>query len=479
MARLRNIKSIFKICFVLAKYDALSFLSDLRISPIVTKVVTFVSYLFRLISLRVFFGPSFRAMDKGQRLALALTELGPTYIKLGQALSIRPDLLGENITSGLKQLQDRVPPFPFEQVKAIIERDFNKPLEDVFPEFERESGAAASIAQVHFAKDANGNEVAVKIVRPNIGAKFRQDSELFYYLAAKISKRLPKLKRLKLKEVVDEFVKTFKAEMDMRLEAAAASELKENLAKDKGVKVPHIYWQKTSRNILTLERIYGIRVDDLEEIRLRNIDINKMMKNVGATFFNQVFRDGFFHADMHPGNMLIDKEGRLVLLDFGIMGRLEGRLRVYLAEMMIGFLKRDYMKVAQIHFMAGFIPQDKSVAEFAQACRSIGEPIFGLPQNQISVANLLEQLFTITETFEMEVQTKLLMLQKTMMLGEGLGRKLNPEVNFWSLSAPLVASWAKKNLYFDAKIMRNIEDVKLLKEELKHILEMVKKKLQD
>jgi ubiquinone biosynthesis protein len=393
----------------------------------------------------------------GERLAAALTELGPSFIKLGQLLSTRADLLGDEITEDLTQLQDRLPPFPGAQARALIEAEFEQPLATLFAAFDDSAVAAASIAQVHFAITTDGAEVAVKVLRPGIARAMARDLDLFLWLAHLAERTQPHLRRLKPVEVVETLAQSVQLEMDLRFEAAAASELAENFAGDTGFRVPRIDWLRTGRTVLTTERIAGIRVDDRTALIAAGHDVDAVLRNAAGAFFKQVFRDGFFHADLHPGNMFVDEDGALAVVDFGIMGRLDRQTRYYLADMLIGFLTGDYRRVAEVHFDAGYVPRRRSIDAFTQACRSIGEPILGRPLNEISIARLLAQLFHVTEQFEMETQPQLLLLQKTMVLVEGVGRRLDPTVNIWSLARPLVEEWARDNRGPEAQLRQRVD----------------------
>lgn len=401
--------------------------------------------------------PELSGLRLGQRLALALTTLGPTFIKFGQALSTRADLLGEAVAADLSELQDRLPPFAFKEAAASISADFGKPLEDIFFTFAERPVAAASIAQVHFATTAEGREVAVKVLRPNVAEAFRRDIALLYWLADLGVRYAPKLQRLRPREVVATFEQTCQREMDFRFEAAAAQELAENFAGDTTFKVPAVDWQRTSEHVLTLERVSGLRVDDRTGVEAAGLNPVAVVKTAAEAFFKMVFRHGFFHADMHPGNLFVTTTGTIVAMDFGIMGRIDRDTQRTLGEMLLGFLTRDYKKVAEVHISAGFVPAHKSVDDFAQACRSIAEPILGKPIAEISLARLLGQLFQITETFEMQTQPQLLLLQKSMLVAEGVGRNLAPEMNMWELAKPMIEGWMGDQVSPEAQVMTMAE----------------------
>jgi len=390
-------------------------------------------------------------------LAAAFNELGPSFVKLGQLLSTRADLLGEEMAIDLASLQDRLPPFPGQVARALIETEFARPIDTLFASFDEVAVAAASIAQVHFARTTDGQEVAVKILRPGIAEAFTGDLNLFLWLAGLGERLQPALRRLKPVEVVQTLAEVVRIEMDLRMEAAAAAELAENFAGDPDFHVPHVDWLRTGRTVLTLERINGIRIDDRAALLAGGHRIEDLLAKAAAAFFNQVFRDGFFHADLHPGNMFVDPNGAIAVVDFGIMGRLDRATRFFLADMLIGFLSGDYRRVAEVHFAAGYVPPRRSVDAFTQACRSIGQPILGKPLQEISVARLLAQLFEITEQFEMETQPQLLLLQKTMVVIEGVGRRLDPEINIWALARPLIEGWMRDNRGPEARVRLGME----------------------
>jgi ubiquinone biosynthesis protein len=408
----RHVARLLVIARTLARHDALFPLRDAQIAPIVT-------LLARALAKKDRGGRT--APRAGQRLAAALDELGPSFIKLGQAISVRSDLLGEEVAEDLSALQDRLPPFGAAEARATVERQLGKPVATLFARFDDKPVAAASIAQVHYAETTADEPVAVKILRPGIEAAFERDVALLEWLAGLAERTRPALRRLKPREVVATFRETVRIEMDLRMEAAAASEFAESLADDPNVHIPKVDWLRTSRRVMTLERIEGIPVDERENLIAAGHDPDQIVARAAETFFVQVFRNGFFHADMHPGNLFVDRDGRLVMVDFGIMGRVDRKTRIYLAEMLVGFLQGDYRAVAEVHFRAGYIPRHKSLDVFMQACRSIGEPIMNKPLHEISLARLLAQLFQITEAFEMETQPQLLLLQKSMLLAE-IGR---------------------------------------------------------
>lgn len=443
---LRSLRHMARIVRVLAKHDALT--------PVRLLKMPLLSFAAAMISRK----PR-RKKSEGKRLAAAFEELGPTFIKLGQALSLRADLIGEETAQDLASLRNELPPFSGRTAREIVEKELEKSLAEVFSEFEETAVAAASIAQVHKAVTPDGRVVAVKILRPDIEKMFERDLELFFWIASRIERRNPAYKRFKPVEVVATFAETVRMEIDMRMEAAAASELAENFRGRKGFRVPEVDWSRTSGRILTSEWIEGVQIDNREALVSAGHDPDIILKNAADCFFRQIFEDGFFHADIHPGNIFIDAAGDLVPVDFGIMGRMDMDSRVYIAEIMAGFLNRDYKAVAKAHFRAGYVPAGKSVENFTQACRSVGEPIMGLPLNEISVARLLMQMFKVAKNFEMEVQPRLLLLQKTLMMAEGLGRILNPQLNMWKLAEPVIKEWVEKNMSLRARAKHGLAEV--------------------
>jgi len=392
----------------------------------------------------------------GERLAAALQELGPSFIKLGQSLATRSDLLGEAIARDLAMLQDSLPSFPAEEARATIEGELERPLIDLFRSFEDEPVAAASIAQVHLAVASDGREIAVKVLRPGIEQAIERDLDFFDWLAHLVERTQPHLRRYKPVEAVRLFASWTRREMDLRLEAAAAAELAQNCAEDEGFRVPAVDWHRTSKRVVTFERVVGMAVNNRDRLIEAGFEPDRILARAAAVFFNQVFRDGFFHGDMHPGNMRIDPHGNIVAMDFGIMGRLDEPTRRHLAQMLLGFLTSDYRRVADVFFDAGFLPENQDRLAFTQACRAIGEPILGLHLSEISFGRLLGQILSVAEEFEMETQPQLLLLQKTMVVAEGVGRYLNPDVNMWQLAQPMVEDWMRRNLSPQAEIQRTV-----------------------
>ncbi len=381
-------------------------------------------------------------------LSRAIDRLGPSYVKLGQFLSTRPDIVGGKVAIELERLQDRVAPMSRETAVAIIEASFGMKIESLFESF-GEPVAAASIAQVHRAQvktDEGPRPVAVKVLRAGIERRFARDlSDMFF--AARFAQSLtPEFRRLRLIQVVETLARSVRMEMDFRLEAAAASEFAENSRDDREVRAPAVDWNRTSREVMTMEWIDGIPLTDLDRLAQLGFDPRAMARTLIQTFLRTALRDGFFHADMHQGNFFVDDVGRIVAVDFGIMGRLGRKERRFLAEILYGFIRRDYLRVAEVHFEAGYVPRTYRVEDFAQAIRAIGEPIHSRTADQISMAKLLTLLFEITALFDMTTRIELVMLQKTMVVVEGVARKLDPQLNMWSTAEPIVGSWIAENL---------------------------------
>ncbi|MBF0157329.1 MAG: 2-polyprenylphenol 6-hydroxylase [Magnetococcales bacterium] len=379
------------------------------------------------------------------RVRKALEELGPTFIKFGQALSTRMDALPDDVGQELKKLQDEIPPFPFAVVEATIERELGGPVLRFFREFNPTPVASASIAQVHRAVTREGREVAVKVMRPGIEVTIGKDIRLLYSLADGIERFVPEWKRFRVRQVVDEFARTIRNEMNFPVEGARAQRFRSNFQNDPELHIPAVVWPLTSQRVLTMEWVTGVPIDDLSRLGPQ-VDVTRVSRNIITVFFKQVFRDGYFHADQHPGNIMVQPDGTITILDFGIIGRVDMQTRIWLARLLEGFIKRDYQLVAQVHLDAGYVPLDTNLEEFEEACRLIGEPIFGQPLKEISIARLLGQLFKVTERFDMAVQPQLLLLQKTMITLEGVGREINPNLNMWFLAEPLIREWMIDNL---------------------------------
>jgi ubiquinone biosynthesis protein len=380
------------------------------------------------------------ARPRGERLRLALESLGPIFVKFGQLLSVRPDLVPEDITTELSKLQDNVPPFPWEEVAATLDRAYGRQHTEVFKTFDQVPVASASVAQVHFATLPDGREVAVKILRPGIQDVIESDVGLLYAFASLVA-RTEIGRRLRPVEVVAEFEHTMGDELDLQREAANASQLRRNFIDGRLLIVPEVYWDWTSREVMVMQRIDGIPVNAVERLREANIDIKRLARDGVEIFFTQVFRDGFFHADMHPGNIFVARDGRYCGVDFGIMGALSEADKDYLALNFMAFFNRDYHRVAVAHLDAGWIPRGTRLDEFEGAIRSVCEPIFDKPLREIYFGKLLMRLFEVGRRFEMEVQPQLVMLQKTLLQVEGLGRQLDPDLDLRRTAQPILERW--------------------------------------
>ena len=462
----RNAGRLLRIAGVLARHDALFPLELLGMAPISRRLA-------RLVARRD------TGKRPGQRLAEAMEALGPSFIKLGQTLATRPDLLGEDVAADLSSLQDKIPPFASSEARETIETQLERPIAELFQSFEDKPVAAASIAQVHFAVTSEGDDVAVKVLRPGIEAAFKRDLDLFYWMAEWVERMRPSLRRLKPVAVVETFADSVALEMDLRMEAAAASELGQNFQGDATFRVPRVDWSRTAQRVLTTERVVGIPVDRRAELQAAGHDTRAILKNAAEVFFKQAFRDGFFHADQHPGNAFVDAQGSIVAVDFGIMGRVDKSTRHFLADMLLAFLQADYARVAEVHFRAGYVPAHKDKAAFTQAIRAIAEPILGLPLAEISLAKLLGLMFQVTERFEMETQPQLLLLQKTMLVTEGVGRTLDPTINMWELARPLVETWMRENRGPLARAKETAETVAHLAERAPTILKGIERAASD
>lgn len=426
----------------------------------------------------------------GERLSRALTLLGPAFVKFGQFLATRADLIGNTLSQDLSRLQDRLPPFPSDEAQRAVERSLGQPVSELFISFEAEPVSAASLAQVHFAtirrrhplpptdtaevdgsdwdapvaaekqeQDGDIVQVAVKILRPGIERVFLRDIDLMAWGAAVLERVVPLARRFRPVESVAIFRRLSEIEMDLRLEAAAASELADNFADDPGYRIPKIEWDYTAQRVLTMERVSGIRLDDRAALLAEGHDLRLILENAAEIFFKQVFRDGFFHGDQHPGNMWVDAEGRIVVVDFGIMGRLDRKMRYFLADMLLATLARDYRRLARVHVEAGFLPAGQPEELFAQALRAVCEPIFGRPLGEISFARLLGQILQITASFQMPVQPQLLLMQKNMLMAEGVSRKLDDSLNIWMLAEPLIVTWVAQHRSPQARLREASQDL--------------------
>ncbi|MEP9376068.1 2-polyprenylphenol 6-hydroxylase [Aquabacter sp. CN5-332] len=434
---LADLARLIRAGYVLAREGVLSLISPGAVPPAARPLLR----LGQLIARR-------DAGSRAARLSAALSRLGPSYVKLGQFLATRPDVVGATVARDLEVLQDRMPPFGQAIAEATVAEALDRPIVSAFAVF-GPAVAAASIAEVHKAQvvDADGTRtVAVKVLRPDITHRFTRDMASFRRVAAFTERNFPEARRLRLEAVVETLARSVSMEMDLRLEAAAYTELKENTKDDAEIYVPSVDWDRSGREVLTTEWIDGIKLSDRTALEAAGHDLKALARIVMQSFLRQAMRDGFFHADMHPGNLFVDSEGRLAVVDCGIMGRLGARERRFLAEILYGFITRNWRRTAQVHFEAGYVPMHHSVEDFSLAIRAIGEPIHSRSAEQISMAKLLSLLLEVTALFDMKTRPELLLLQKTMVVVEGVARSLDPQLNMWTTAAPVVEDWIARNL---------------------------------
>ncbi|XCE53077.1 2-polyprenylphenol 6-hydroxylase [Candidatus Liberibacter asiaticus] len=430
---------LFRIAWILIREGVIVSLPSDRLPPIIVFGKKIASLFVRR---------NIKKCQRSDRLARAMNRLGPSYVKMGQFLATRPDLIGKKLSEDLALLQDKMDFFPTNTARLSVASALKAPIEELYCEFD-DPIAAASIAQVHPAvvHDINGyRKVAVKIIRPGVRKRFFRDIQVMYLIARIQEKLLPSMRRLCFSAVVRALEQVTKMEMDLRLEAAAFSEMAENTVKDQGFRVPKIDWNRTERDVITMEWIDGVKISDTEKLRACGHDLERLSVTLVQSFLLHTLRDGFFHADLHPGNLFVDSKGYIVAVDMGISGRLSKRERRFLAEILYGFISRDYQRVADVHFEAGYVPRHHNRFSFAQAIRAIGEPIHGQSSDVISMGKLLTMLFEITELFDMMTRPELVMLQKTMVVVEGVARMLNPEFNMWVSSEPIVEEWIRDHL---------------------------------
>ncbi len=432
------------------------------------------AHLFRPIRFFRFLSP-FYWLQKGQRpnygirIRRTLEDLGPIYIKFGQILSTRRDLLPDEIAEELIKLQDDVPPFPAEQSRQIVEKALGGKVDDLFARFDPEPMASASIAQVHAARLHSGEEVIVKVVRPGIEKAIRKDVDLMYTLAGLAQKYSREARRLRPTEVVEEYEKTIFDELDLTREAANASQLRRNFLDSEMLYVPKVYWDYCHRNVMVMERIYGTPVDEVETLKAQGVSMAMLGERGVEIFFTQVFRDNFFHADMHPGNIFVEPNGRYISVDFGIMGTLTAEDQRYLAENLLAFFHRDYRRVAELHVESGWVPKGTRIEDFEAAIRTVSEPIWEKPIAEISFGHFLLRLFQTARRFDMEVQPQLVLLQKTLLNIEGLGRMLYPELDLWTTAKPFMEKWVAQQVGPKAFLRRVKENMPQMSEELPEI----------
>ena len=376
----------------------------------------------------------------------ALQALGPAYIKFGQILSTRPDVVGSDMALQLRVLQDKLPPFSIEDAKAEVEKELGAPIETLFSDFS-EPVAAASIAQVHKARLADsGDEVAVKVLRPGVERAFRRDVDAFYFAARFVEVFAPGARRLRPTDVIEHFDSVVQGELDLRLESSAAGEFAANTKDDQGFALPQIRWDYSARRVMTLGWADGVPMGDNDAIDAAGHDRSDLGERVLRLFLLHALRDGYFHADMHQGNLKVAPNGDIIAYDFGIMGHIDEYTRRVYAEILFGFIRKDFKRVAEVHFEAGYVPADRDVDEFARALRAVGEPIFGMDASKISMGRLLAYLFEVTERFGMETRTELILLQRTMVVVEGVARSLNPNINIWQVASPVVTDYIQKSI---------------------------------
>ena len=454
---INNFFFLIKIIRVFKRHALLNLISSSIRFKILFRIFT------EIIAIGTFKDQTISKEKNGIRIAKALNELGPSFVKLGQLISTRPDIVGNEIAEDLSLLRDNLPPFSQSEAIKIVESELGNKIEAVFQNFSKPI-AAASIAQVHYGEIVEGGKtisVAIKVLRPNIDTIIYQEMERLEWLTS-FMENFSEFKRLRPKSIIQKAKEVIKFELDLRYEAAAASELSENTKIDETFYVPKIYWEKVSKRVLTMEKVNGTPADKIKKLIDNNFNIKKSASNLIVNFLRQAIRDGYFHADLHQGNLFLNKEGNLLAVDFGIMGRLDKKNRKYLAEIIYGFIRQDYLHIAKIHKEAGLIDNNVSTEDFSQALRSIGEPIINQKAKNISMGNVLVQLFDITKQFNMSLQPQLLLLQKTMITVEGVARKLDPEINFWDVSKPEIEKWLKDELGIKNRLKQTQETLEAL-----------------
>lgn len=447
---MQTILRLLRIYWVIARYRLDTFLDQ-------TAMPVYLRLLVKLLPWRLFFSAR---QSSAERLRLALIALGPVFIKFGQTLSTRRDLLPEDLANELAKLQDRVPPFSGQLAREIVEKQLQQPVDQLFAEFDPTPLASASVAQVHPARLHDGQAVVVKVIRPGIDRVIRQDVELLYTLAHMVQRLWSEGRRLRPVEVVAEYEQTIIDELDLRKEAANGSLLRRNFDGSTILHVPEIFWDYTRQRVLVMERISGIPVADVDALRAQGTDMEKLAERGVEIFFTQVFRDSFFHADMHPGNIFVSRENpsdpQYIAVDFGIVGSLNAEDQSYLARNILAFFKRDYRQVAQLHIDSGWVPPNTNVQAFETAIRSVCEPIFEKPLKDISFGMVLLGLFQTARRFNMEVQPQLILLQKTLLNIEGLGRQLYPELDLWKTGKPFLENWMRERMGVKA-VLKNLK----------------------
>jgi len=467
---MKSIKQLFRLLqinYILAKNG----LDNLVVSIRIFAPIWFIVYLNPWNWFRK------EKLTRGEALRKSIEELGPIFIKFGQALSTRPDILPPDIAQELKKLQDKVPPFPGEEALAIIENSFKKSAYDIFARFDSNALASASMAQVHEATLHSGEEVVVKVLRPNMKKVIDQDLSIMHTLANLVDRYWSGSKRFKPKEIVEEFEMNLMHEMDLMREAANAAQLRRNFQNSRLLYVPEIYWDYSRENILVMERIHGIPVSDINALHEHGIDIKKLAERGVELFFTQVFRDCFFHADMHPGNIFVSPihphDPQYICIDFGIIGTLNDNDKRYLAENLYAFFSRDYRRVAELHVESGWVARDTRITEFESAIRTVCEPIFEKPLKDISFAKIVLNLFQTARRFHMEVQPQLVLLQKTLLAIEGLGRQLYPDLDLWTTAKPFLEKWLREQIGPRAFLTQLRKNLPFFSEQLPYVPRLI------
>ena len=468
MKRIKKWWRLVYIAYIWNKYNLVDIVADLPLM----RLLRFTMYLNPL-----YWISNKKQLPRGERLRLALETLGPIFIKFGQALSTRPDLIPPDLAIELSRLQDKVPPFPEDESVAIIEKALGKSVETLFASFTKKPLASASIAQVHSATLHNGQEVIIKVLRPGIKKVLLNDTALLTSIAAMVERYIPATKRLKPTEVVSEIKRDLMDELDMLREAANASQLRRNFKDSPIHYVPEIHWDYCNRDILVMEKVHGVRASDVDTLREKGVNLKLLAERGVEIFYTQVFRDCFFHADMHPGNIFIDatnpEDPGYISIDFGIMGTLTREDQQYLAGNFLAFFKRDYKRVAELHIESGWVPTTTRVDELEAAIRTVCEPIFEKPLSEISFGQTLVRLFQVAQRFNMEVQPQLILLQKTLLNIEGMGRQLYPELNLWETAKPFLVKWMKRHIGFKGFMKRVIEHTPEISEKLPEVPDLL------